>query len=47
MGALCLLTSPLMDDPTRRDSERAGNAIDFFVCVLGMSFNQAMEAITR
>lgn len=29
------------------DSDRAGNAIDFFVCVLGMSFNQAMEAITR
>jgi len=29
------------------DSNRAGNAIDFFVSVLGMSFNQAMEAITR
>ena len=31
-------------DPT---SERAGNTIDFFVAVLGMTFNQAMEAITR
>ena len=29
------------------DSERAGNTIDFFVSVLGMSFNQAMEEITR
>lgn len=26
---------------------RGGNAIDFCVVVLGMSFNQAMEAITR
>ena len=26
---------------------RAGNAIDFCVAVLGMSFNQAMETITR
>jgi len=29
------------------DSERAGNTIDFCVLVLGMTFNQAMEAITR
>lgn len=29
------------------DSDRAGNAIDFFIYVLGMSFNQAMEEITR
>ena len=28
-------------------SGRAGNTIDFFTDVLGMSFNQAMEAITR
>ena len=27
--------------------EKAGNAIDFFVYVLGMSFAQAMEEITR
>jgi len=29
------------------DSDHAGNTIDFFVVVLGMSFNKAMEAITR
>ena len=29
------------------DSERAGNAIDFFIYVLGMSFAEAMEQITR
>jgi hypothetical protein len=28
------------------DSQRAGNAIDFFVCVLGMSFHEAMQEIT-
>jgi hypothetical protein len=28
-------------------SERGGNTIDFFEAVLGMTFNQAMEAITR
>jgi len=28
-------------------SERAGNTIDFCVVVLGMTFNQAMAAITR
>jgi hypothetical protein len=28
-------------------TERAGNTIDFCVVVLGMTFNQAMEAITR
>ena len=27
------------------DTERAGNAIDFFVHVLGMSFNEAMRTI--
>ncbi len=28
------------------DTERAGNAIDFFVAVLGLSFAQAMEEIS-
>ncbi len=28
-------------------SERAGNTIDFLVSVLGMSFHQAMNTITR
>ena len=28
------------------ERERAGNAIDFFVQVLGLSFNQAMRQIT-
>jgi len=29
------------------DTGRAGNTIDFFVAVLGMTFHQAMEAVTR
>ena len=29
------------------DTDRAGNAIDFFIYVLGMSFNEAMQEITR
>ena len=29
------------------DDDRAGNAIDFFISVLGMSFAQAMEQITE
>jgi len=29
------------------DTQRGGNTIDFFEAVLGMTFNQAMEAITR
>ncbi len=28
------------------DTGRAGNTIDFFAAVLGMTFHQAMEAIT-
>jgi hypothetical protein len=38
----------LLKDGCWRDphSQRAGNTIDFFVTVLGMSFAQAMDAIS-
>ena len=35
------------DDEKARPVCRGGNAIDFFIYVLGMSFNEAMEEITR